>query len=104
VFSKERLFDNELWAGALTTVQIDEPDLSTWKCLGFDVADGGRISGLCNCGYGGSEADQFRTWKDKLNAHGLFSVLDHAITFVDVTNKRVKEHAPFYVYGLFTWV
>ena len=104
VFSKEPLFNNGFWVDALTVVQIEEPDWSSWKLLGFDVADEGRISGLCNCGYKASEVEQLRAWKDKLNAHGLFSALDDAIAFVDVTNERVKEHAPFYVYGLFTHV
>ena len=97
-------FNNGFWVDALTVVQIVEPDWSDWKLLGFDVGDEMRISGLCNCGYKSSEFDQLRPWKHKLNAHGLFSELEDAIAFVDVTNERVKEHAPFYAYGLFTQV
>ena len=102
VFSKNPLFDSEFWRGTLTGFPIPEPDLGTWNLVGFDVADEGRISGLCNCKYEASEASQLDSWKSKLNEHGLFSMLDEAISFVDVTKLRVKEHAPFYVYGLYT--
>jgi hypothetical protein len=36
----------------------------------------------------------------RLRAHGLFSDISDAISFRSVTDKRVSEHAPFQVYGL----
>jgi hypothetical protein len=74
----------------------------SWQFLGFDVADG-SISGLCDCGYENDEARVLRpAWAPRLNVHGLFGDAADAFAFRDVTNTRVSEHAPFFVYGL--WV
>jgi hypothetical protein len=72
-----------------------------WSFLGFDVADAGFISGLTNCGYGAGERDGLRaTWRQALNVHHLFSGLDEAFAFKAVADRRVLEHAPFFVYSL----
>lgn len=43
-----------------------------WRFLGFDVADGGFISGLSNCGYTDAEAASLRSqWAGLLNEHHL---------------------------------
>ena len=87
-----------------TTTGVDaelvaEPD---WVFLGFDVADG-STSGLSNCGYDASEARILRpVWGPRLNKHGLFVDIADALSFRQLTNERVPEHAPFYVYGI--WV
>jgi hypothetical protein len=74
----------------------------SWQFLGFDVADG-SISGLCNCGFENDEAAVLRpTWAPRLNDHGLLRDAADAFAFRDLTNTRVPEHAPFFVYGL--WV
>ena len=76
---------------------VAEPD---WAFLGFDVADG-STSGLSNCGYDASEAHILRpVWGPRLNAHGLFIEIADALSFRRLTNDRVPEHAPFYVYGI----
>jgi hypothetical protein len=70
--------------------------------LGFDVATPAPISGLSNCGYTQEEVQQLRAeWGHRLNVYGLLESVDHAVQFREMTNKRVPEHAPFYVYKLF---
>jgi hypothetical protein len=72
-----------------------------WKLLGFDVADAGFISGLSNCGYGEDEVTVLRaTWASLLNQHHLFTDVKDALAFKLLTDARVPEHAPFFVYGL----
>jgi hypothetical protein len=72
-----------------------------WRFLGYDIADAGDISGLSNCGYEGRGLESLRsTWAPRLNNHGLFSDISDASLFRSVTDKRVPEHAPFQVYGL----
>jgi len=73
-----------------------------WKLLGYDVADRSLLSGLSNCGYDGEEKPILtKTWPDKLNEVGLLRDLNDAMEFKDVTNRRVPEHAPFLVFGLY---
>ena len=72
-----------------------------WQFLGFDVTDGGFISGLSNCGY--TEEDRralVSQWAPRLNSRHLFDDIVHAFEFRSLTNKRVAEHAPFFVIGL----
>jgi hypothetical protein len=74
---------------------------SDWRLLGYDVADGGSISGLCNCGYEEGELAPLRAvWSSRLNEHGLLSELADALSFRTSTDARVPEHAPFRVCGL----
>lgn len=71
-----------------------------WRFLGFDVADPG-ISGLSNCGYAEDERHGLvQEWSPWLNQHHLFTELEKAFEFRVFSNKRVSEHAPFYVIGL----
>lgn len=72
-----------------------------WVFLGYDVADRSLLSGLSNCGYTASQVTQFReAFGRYLNDYHLFESLDMALQFKEVSDVRVKEHAPFYVYGL----
>lgn len=70
--------------------------------LGYDVADQWALSGLINCGY--TPEDRTRFEMDRfiphLNSHHLFDDPRVAFEFVEVSNKRVEEHQPFYVYML----
>ena len=80
-----------------------EPEaISTdWSLLGFDVADAGLISGLSNCGYTRAELAGLRAaWASALNAHHLFDDVEKALAFREMTDRRVPEHAPFFVYAL----
>jgi hypothetical protein len=73
-----------------------------WERLGYDVADDFTLSGLCNCGYEAEEAAGLRpAWSPELNHHGLFGDPRAALRFCSLTDARVPEHAPFFVYGLY---
>jgi hypothetical protein len=73
-----------------------------WRRLGFDVADGSRLSGLSNCAYTPGEIHRLRSlWGPRLNQDHLFGDPVDALRFRDMTNARVPEHAPFFVYGLY---
>jgi hypothetical protein len=72
-----------------------------WRFLGFDIADGGFISGLTNCGYTGEDTPALRRqWAGHLNEHHLLEDLEQALAFRDLSDRRVPEHAPFFVFGL----
>lgn len=72
-----------------------------WQFLGYDITDGGSISGLSNCGYTAEEQPQLENqFGPLLNRHHLFEDLQQAFVFRDITNRRVPEHAPFFVIGL----
>lgn len=73
-----------------------------FEFLGYDIVDSGGISGLSNCGYSKEDLEYCqKIYLPYLNEHGLFSNFYVAWDFVNYTNKRVYEHAPFYVYGLY---
>ena len=73
-----------------------------WTLLGFDVADYYLLSGLMNAGYTDSERETYRQdWGHHLNRHHLFEDLDTALKFKVLTDERVQEHSPFYVYGIY---
>jgi hypothetical protein len=78
------------------------PELG-WPCLGFDVADGGLTSGLMNCGFLETMDDVAslrRRFAPCLNASGLFRRFGDADAFRALSDARVLEHAPFFVFGL----
>jgi hypothetical protein len=73
-----------------------------WDLLGYDVATPFLLSGLSNCGYNEQQKNALsRLWLGKLNKVGLLTDLDDAVAFTEVTNRRVPEHAPFLVFGLY---
>lgn len=75
------------------------PEGST--CLGFDVADAGFWSGLSNCGYSEEVRAELRPkWQGRINDFGLLKSEQDALEFRDLTDARVPEHAPFWVYRL----
>jgi len=76
------------------------PEGSTF--LGYDVADEGFFSGLSNCGYSPAEREVLRMeWAGRINQFGLLTDEDEALLFSDMTDRRVPEHAPFWVFGLY---
>lgn len=80
---------------------VESPDIEEFDFLGYDVADSGLISALSNCGW--CAADKARAvakWKEKLNPNHLFRDFNPAVEFVEFSDVRVEEHAPFYVYGI----
>jgi hypothetical protein len=69
--------------------------------LGYDVADASRISGLVNCGYTDLDRQQLeQVWSSRLNSYGLLKTLEDAVEFRQVCDKRVAEHAPFWIFGI----
>ena len=74
-----------------------------WKFLGFDVSDDDQLSGLSNCGLNESECSrqERENWGKLLNEFHLFSSYEDADRFRIWIDKRVEEHVPFSVYGLY---
>jgi hypothetical protein len=69
--------------------------------LGFDVADATQLSALSNCNYTQGERQRLQSkWAERLNDFGLLSTYEHALEFKDVSNERVTEDAPFWIYGI----
>jgi hypothetical protein len=69
--------------------------------LGYDVADAGYTSGLANCGYTEEDARALRPlWAQALNSFGLLQTVEEAIRFREVSDRRVPEHAPFWIYAI----
>jgi hypothetical protein len=65
------------------------------------VADSALVSGLSNCSYKAEQKHNLHLdWSEKLNEHGLFRNVEDAMGFKAVSDRRVSEHAPFWVYGL----
>jgi hypothetical protein len=72
-----------------------------WGFLGYDVCDASLISGVMNCGYSPREVERLaRFWAGLLNDYHLFDHSDAAARFRELTNARVPEHAPFFVFGV----
>jgi hypothetical protein len=74
----------------------------SWPLIGYDVADTSALSGLTNCAYGlGVERQQARAkFSGRLNEHHLFRTPADADQCRWHCDRRVPEHAPFFVYGL----
>jgi hypothetical protein len=74
-----------------------------WRFLGYDISDGSLLSGLSNCGYTDEDRGHHRArWGPHLNEHHLFNDLGHAFDFRRACDLRVPEHAPFFVFGLWS--
>lgn len=71
--------------------------------LGLDIASAGLAwSGLSNCGYSVEERARLRPeWQGRINDFGLLRSEEDALVFKEITNTRVPEHAPFWVYRLY---
>lgn len=71
-----------------------------WTSVGYDVADADYVSGLTNCGYAEDERTELSDSIKALNEFGLFGDFERAAEFRSISEKRVPEHAPFFVYRL----
>ena len=73
-----------------------------WSSLGYDVADLGLTSALTNMGrLPDEDVDSLRAqWGAQLNSFHLFNHCSQANEFKNYSSRRVPEHAPFFVYGL----
>jgi len=68
--------------------------------LGFDVADAGLTSGLCNTNYTTKERQELQGWPGKLNEHGLLRTVEDAEAFRAVAEQRSPRDAPYWIYKL----
>ena len=86
-----------VWLERTTPASLPEPS----TLLGYDVADAGWISGLTNCGYTQTDLEELTpAWSDRLNSYGLLATLEDAVAFRQVSDARIAEHAPFWIYAL----
>jgi len=75
---------------------------SSWKLLGYDVANSGFTSAISNCGMSEKERRELRpVWGHLLGDNGLFQTVQDAIRFNADANKRLSPDGPFYVFELF---
>lgn len=97
------LSENEkaTWAPMLPST-VPSGCKENWPLLGYDISDMGLLSGLSNCGYDEDQILSLRDrWGPHLNTFHLFTDLYQANEFKLMTNNRVTEHAPFFLYGLY---
>jgi hypothetical protein len=76
-----------------------------WSLLGYDVSDRWLLSGLSNSGFltGIDDVNSLRaSWSRRLNEHHLFYAPEDAYEFRDLSNLRIAEHSPFFVFGIWT--
>ena len=74
-----------------------------WTFLGYDVADESGTSALITMRHptDAGQIDELRTrWGPRLNDAHLFDDRSQAGQFKKLSNQRIPEHAPFFVYGL----
>jgi hypothetical protein len=86
------------WLAAASTAA--KPDAG-WRRLGFDVADQWLDSGLTNMWSEDALPVARKRYAHQLNEHHLFAVVDDARSFSAYSDRRVTEHDPFMVYGLY---
>lgn len=93
--------ENELWSLRLSKT-VPSTRNKDWEFLGYDISDLALLSGLSNCGYKPDEIRSLRArWVKHLNKFHLFTDESQAIEFKGLSDQRVVEHAPFFVFGLY---
>jgi len=98
----DREFDDASMFGPYVSPTDPAARSPEWRLLGFDVSDGGLLSGLSNCGYSPDEIVTLRPqWASRLNSRHQFDTVEDAFEFRKLTDARVPEHAPFFVFGLY---
>jgi len=95
-------YDLGIWDSLIQSDLPVAPE-DTWTRIGIDVSDISLLSGLMNCGFDPmmENVDYLRSkWSPYLNKYHLFSDYHAALEFKEFSNERVKEHAPFYLFGI----
>ncbi len=93
--------EEEQWVPIFAMVPDGGPSRD-WLLLGYDVADLGLTSGLMNSGYSSDDRAALRArWAPRLNEFHLLTDHEQATEFKTISDRRVPEHAPFFVYGLY---
>lgn len=100
--------DSPIQAGDIWGYVLDDPihiagsGADEWQFLGYDVADPSFCSALTNCGYRPEEyASIAIAWAPKLNDMGLFWDRRDADGFRALSDRRIREHAPFFTLALY---
>ena len=97
--------DEVNWSSIIPPVRPDHRSAS-WSFLGFDVCDAWLLSALMNYGFNPKRDDVSalrETWGPLLNQFHLFSELQPAMAFKQLSDHRLnKDHTPCFVFGL--WV
>jgi hypothetical protein len=103
ILSDQPLTNFEYWRALLDDSYEVTPLSSDWACIGYDVADSSRLSGLINCSYTDKEKQEItHDWAGVLNEFGLLRTPEKALKFVSLTDRRVREHAPFFAYCIYS--
>ena len=92
----------ETWKLRAAHIRPAPPDKG-WELLGYDVADEWLHSGLTNWGFDKLTEDVEgirKKYVPALNAYHLFDTLEAAKEFQILSDERVQEHAPFFVFGI----
>lgn len=93
--------EEQQWAPIFAVLPGGGPSRD-WPLLGYDVADLGLTSGLMNSGYSSDDrAALHARWAPLLNQFHLLTDREQATEFKTISDRRVPEHAPFFVYGLY---
>jgi hypothetical protein len=75
-----------------------------WHLLGYDVADRYLLSGLTNLSWDPVSTDEVQAIGQKyipyLNEYHLFTSVEPATEFLPLAEEGAREHAPFFVFGL----
>ena len=96
--------DLKAWEARLLPTLPAAPEAG-WSFRGYDVADAYLLSGLSNCGLDPRRDDVTalrRRWSPELNRSHLFDRLSAATEFRRFADRRVVEHAPFFVFGIWS--
>ena len=100
IFSENDLVSDELTLVFGDSTNPGEPPPNS-ELLGFDVADLSGISALSNCEYSREDNERLRpVWEPRLNVFGLLTTLQYAAEFRRLSDSRVPEHSPLWVYGI----
>ena len=102
VLANGRLREDPRWRDILEE-RLEPSSLDQrWRCFGYDVADKYLMSGMSNCAYTPEEMSTTRLrWRGKINSYGLLPTAVEAESLRLETEDRVKEHSPFFVFGLY---
>jgi hypothetical protein len=102
LLGEEVVAHDHWWAMAFAEAVAPDKIDPAWTFVGYDIADRYLTSGLSNCGYSLSEIERVRVeWKDEVNEFGLLKSVNPALRFREFTDKRVTQHAPFYIFGVY---
>jgi hypothetical protein len=96
----EELAGDPEWDFLATQIPAADQVAQGWQHLGYDIADRYLVSGLSNCSYNAEDRAALKEWITDINDFGLIENSNRAREFRILTDKRVPDHAPFFVYSL----